>query len=332
MTGAAAAPLRTPYHRGVPLRPLAFLGRHATGFMAGGVLLGLAVPPLAALAQPLLVPTLLIPLTLALVRIDWSAMAAWRDRPGDVARLVAWLLAVSPLLVWLATLPLVAAGLPPSLQTALVLMAASSPIVSSVAIALIVGLDAGLAIVAVLAATALVPLTLPVAAQALVGVTLELPLPAFMGRLALLVGTAFAAAWLVRRFVPGATLARHREALDGATVVNLVLFGLAIMDGVTAFALARPGYALTAVLAAFAFNLALQAAGYAAFRRWGRPAALAAALVSGNCNMGLVLVALQGQAGFDVTVFFALAQIPMYTLPALLARAYRRLLRAAPGP
>ena len=40
-------------------------------------------------------------------------------------------------------------------------MAASSPIVSSVAIALIVGLDATLAIVAVLLCTALVPLTLP---------------------------------------------------------------------------------------------------------------------------------------------------------------------------
>ena len=34
--------------------------------------------------------------------------------------------------------------------------------------------------------------------------------------------------------------------------------------------------------------------------------------------MGLVLVALEGKASFEVTVFFALAQIPMYTLPALL--------------
>ncbi|MDH4182188.1 MAG: hypothetical protein OEV46_09255 [Betaproteobacteria bacterium] len=311
---------------------LAHLGRHATAFMAGGVMLGLAVPPLAALAKPLLVPTLLIPLTLALVRLDWSAIAAWRRRPLVVALLVAWLLGVSPVLVWIATVPLVHVGFPPPLQVALVLMAASSPIVSSVAIALMVGLDATLAIVAVLVATALVPFTLPPMAQALTGVTLDIGIAAFMLRLALLVGSAFAVAWAVRRFVPASVLSRNTELLDGLTVLNLVLFGLAIMDGVTAFAVARPGYAAAALLAAFAFNLALQALGYAAFRGLGRRSALAAALVSGNCNMGLVLVALQGKAAFEVVVFFALAQIPMYTLPALLARAYRRLVgNAASG-
>jgi BASS family bile acid:Na+ symporter len=310
---------------------LAFLGRHATGFMAGGVLLGLAVPPLAALAQPLLVPTLLIPLSLALVRLDWGAIAAWRHRPAVVLLLVAWLLGASPVLVWLATDVLVRFGFPEPLQVALVLMAAASPIVSSVAIALMVGLDATLAIVAVLIATALVPLTLPAMAQALIGVTLDIALEAFMLRLALLVGSAFAVAWVIRRFVPAGALARNTELLDGLTVVNLVLFGLAIMDGVTVFAIGRPGYATTALVAAFAFNLALQALGYLAFRSLGRRSALAVALVSGNCNMGLVLVALQGKAAFDVVVFFALAQIPMYTLPALLARAYRRLLEGHVG-
>ena len=302
--------------------------------MAGGVLLGIVAPPLAALAQPLLVPTLLIPLTLALVRLDWTAILAWRQRTGTAALLVVWLLGISPLLVWGVTTALLPAGFPPPLRQALVLMAASSPIVSSVAIALIVGLDATLAIVAVLLSTALVPLTLPPLAAVLVGVTLEIGLGTFMLRLALLVGLAFAAAAIIRRFVAAEKLAAHRELLDGLTVINLMLFGLAIMDGVTAYALQRPGYVAIALAAAFVFNLGLQAAGYLAFRRLGRREALSVALVSGNCNMGLVLVALQGKASFDVTVFFALAQIPMYTLPALMARAYRRaLLRPAePGP
>jgi len=305
---------------------LVFLGRHATLFMAGGVLLGLAVPPLATLAKPLLVPTLLIPLTLALVRLDWGAIAAWRHRAGTATLLIVWLLGASPMLVWAITTPLVALGFPEPLRQALVLMAASSPIVSSVAIALIVGLDATLAIVAVLLCTALVPLTLPPTAAALVGVTLEIGVGTFMLRLALLVGAAFGAAWLIRRIVPPRKLAAQHELLDGLTVINLVLFGLAIMDGVTAYAFERPAYVLVALVAAYAFNLALQVAGYLAFRGLGRREALAVALVSGNCNMGLVLVALEGKASFEVTVFFALAQIPMYTLPALLAPLYRRAL------
>jgi BASS family bile acid:Na+ symporter len=53
--------------------------------------------------------------------------------------------------------------------------------------------------------------------------------------------------------------------------------------------------------------------------------------MTGNCNMGLVMVALADKADFDVIVFFAMAQIPMYMLPALLRPIYRRLLVAPQG-
>ncbi len=269
-------------------------------------------------------PTLLVPLTLALIRLDWSAIGAYRRRPLLVAALLGWLLGACPLLVWLATAPLPALGMPVPLRQAVVLMAATSPIVANAAIALMVGLDATLAIVAVIAATALVPLTLPATAAALLGLELEIDLAQFMLRLALMVGCAFAVAWLVRKVVPGATLQRHHRGLDGLTVVSLVVFAVAIMDGVTPFALARPAYALAAIALAFAFNLALQGLGALAFRRLGPATAATAGLLSGNCNMGLVLVALGHEASFELTVFFALAQLPMFILPALLEPAYRR--------
>lgn len=307
------------------MRPLAFVGRHATKFMAGGVLVGFFVPPLAALARPLLVPALMIPLTLALIRLDWTAIVACRRRAGLVAVLVAWMLGVSPVLVWAITTPALALGLPQGLRDALILMAASSPIVSSVAIALFVGLDATLAVVAVVFATALVPFTLPPMALTLLGLELTISLPAFMGRLFAIVGGAFVGAWLVRRLARPVTLAAHRDLIDGLAVVNLVVFAVAIMDGVTAFAMERPGYAALATGLAFLFNVLLQAAAWVAFRRSGGATALTAGLLSGNCNMGLVLVALAGHASLEVTAFFALAQLPMYMLPMALEPVYRRL-------
>jgi BASS family bile acid:Na+ symporter len=312
------------------VRTLAFVGRHATKFMAGGVLVGFFVPPLAALARPLLVPALMIPLTLALIRLDWTAIVASHRRAGLVAMLVAWILGVSPVLVWAITTPALAWGLPPGLREALILMAASSPIVSSVAIALFVGLDAALAVVAVVFATALVPFTLPLMALTLLGLELTLSLPAFMGRLAAIVGVAFVGAWLVRRVVRPAALAARRDLIDGLAVVNLVVFAVAIMDGVTAFAMERPGYAALATGLAFFFNVLLQAAAWLAFRRCGAVTALTAGLLSGNCNMGLVLVAVSGHAGIEVAAFFALAQLPMYMLPMVLDPLYRRL-RERPG-
>jgi BASS family bile acid:Na+ symporter len=313
------------------LRALAFLGRHATTCMALGVLAGIALPDVAARLKPLLVPTLLIPLTLALLRLDWTTIPAYRARLPLLAALVAGLLAGTPILVWLATAPLAQLGLPDGLRAALVLMGASSPIVSSVALALILRADAALAAVGVLATTALVPLTLPVMAAMLLGVTVSIDLPTFVLRLAGLVGAAFVAAWLVRRLMGADRIARSATLLDGLTVINLVIFAIAIMDGVDAFARERPGYVATAVAAAFASNLLLQGAGYGLARHLPRPERLTVALMAGNRNMGLVLVALQGQAAFEVTAFFAIAQVPMYVLPALLRRLYARGLVRADG-
>jgi hypothetical protein len=195
--------------------------------------------------------------------------------------------------------------------------------VSNIAIALFVGLDAPLAAVVVVLSTALVPFTLPPMALALLDLEIAISLPAFMARLAALVGGAFIIAWLARRVVPPPTLSAWREPIDGLAVVNLFIFALAIMDGVTDFALERPGYALLAVAGAFVFNLLLQVAGWLAFRRHGALTALTVALMAGNCNMGLVLVALSGHVDVESTAFFALAQVPMYMLPVLLEPLYR---------
>jgi predicted Na+-dependent transporter len=303
-----------------------YLGRHATLFLAGGVLLGLLVPQLAALAHPLLVPTLLIPLVIALLRLDWDALASYARRPGLVALITLGLLLASPALMWLA---LKAFSLPPALAQGLTLMAAASPIVSSAAISLILGLDAALAVIVIVVTTALMPFSLPTVALWLLGLRIDIDLSTFILRLALMVGGSFAAALALRRLVPRHMLAANGRMLDGAAVASLVLFAIAIMDGVTAVALARPGYVVLVTVAAFVANVVLQALGTLIALRLGMRSALTVGLMAGNCNMGLVLVALADKANFDVIVFFAMAQIPMYMLPALLSPIYRRLLPAA---
>lgn len=304
---------------------LDFIGRHATRFMAGGVLLGLALPWFAELMRPLFVPLLLIPLTLALMRLDWQAFQAYSRRPVLILAILAFLLVLCPMLVLAALTPL---GLPKPLLSAIVLMAAAPPIVSAAAISFILGLDAALAVIVIVLSTALVPLTLPPLALALLGITVEMSLPEFMGRLAFLVGTAFLAAFLLRKATTSDWRARNAQLLDGLSVLNLVLFAVAIMAGVTDKLLADPAYVGLTTLMAFAVNLALQAFGYGIGRlvlRFRPPAAATLGLLTGNCNMGLVMVALADRAEFDMVVFFAMGQLPMYMLPGLLYPLYRRL-------
>jgi len=303
-------------------RVLDFLGQHATLFLAGGALLGLLVPQLATLARPLLILGLVVPLIIALVRLDWGAIAGYARRPALVGAIVAWLLLISPALMWLA---LKLFDLPPALVQALVLMTAAAPIVSSAAISLILGLDAALAVIVIVVATALMPFSLPMLALWLLDLEIDIDLATFMLRLALIVGGAFAAALVVRKFVPREKLAANARMLDGASVAILLIFILAIMDGVTAVAVARPGYVALVTLAAFIANIALQGLGALTALKLGLRRALTVGFMTGNCNMGLVMVALADKADFDVIVFFAMAQLPMYMLPALLFPVYARL-------
>ncbi len=302
---------------------LDYLGRHATRFLAGGALLGLLVPQLATLARPLLILGLVVPLIIALLRLDWGAIAAYAQRPLLVGAIVLWMLVVSPALMWMA---LKLFELPAALVQALVLMTAAAPIISCAALSLIMGLDAALAVVVVVACTALMPFSLPTVALALLGLNIDIDLATFMLRLALIVGGSFAAALIVRKYVPRETLAANARVLDGVSVAILLIFILAIMDGVTAVALARPGYVALVTLAAFVANIGLQALGALVALKLGLRQALTVGFMTGNCNMGLVMVALADKADFDVIVFFAMAQLPMYMLPALLTPLYRRLL------
>jgi len=308
-------------------RALTYIGRHGALFLAAGVLIGLALPGLAAAARPLLLPALLVPLTIALLRLDWRHLGAYARRPGLVTLVTAWLLGASPLLVWLA---LLATPLPSALEYAIVLMAASSPVTMCATLSLLFGLDTALAVVGIVVATALMPFTLPAVALLLLGLELDIDLPTFVLRLALMVGASFAAAFIVRRIAGSERLARGAHALDATAVISLVIFAIAIMDGVTAAALERPGYVIGTVAAAFAANLALQAAGTLAFLKLGVRRALTIGLLTGNCNMGIILVALADKADFDTVMFFALGQIPMYMLPALLRPMYRRALAGKP--
>jgi BASS family bile acid:Na+ symporter len=303
---------------------LGYLGRHATRMLAFGVVLGLAVPPLSALVHPLLAPLLLPPLTIALIRLDWRGFVPYLRRPVALIVLMAWLLVASPLAV---SFLLRLVPIDPAQSTAVILMAAAPPIMSCAALALILRLDASLAVIGSVLATAIVPFTLPPIALNLVGLDLEIGVGALMLRLLGIVGFAFVGSLVIRRLVRQQWLAENARTLDGVSVLSLWLFALAIMDGVTAIGLDRPGFFLGTLALAFAANLGLQALGFLIALPLGRIPALTVGLMTGNCNMGLVLVVLADKAHPDVAAYFALAQLPMFMLPALINPLYRRLAR-----
>lgn len=283
---------------------------------------GVALPDLATLLRPTLTVVVIGTLTAALLRLNWDHLAQALRRPALPAGLALWLLVVSPLLVWLVTGLL---RLPPELRLALLLQAAAPSIGSTAVFAMILGLDGVLAMIGTVASTLLLPLTLtPLVGVFLGGTGVRVDLAAFFVRVTMLVAAPFALAWVLRRAVGPARLARNDDLLGGVNVLMLVVFAIAVMDGVTRRLLSEPAFIGSLLLAACVAAVLLHAAGYLLFRRAGTGTAFSAALSSGNRNMGLMLVITAGTAGEAFALYVAIAQIPMYFAPLALTPFVRR--------
>ncbi len=301
----------------------AALGRYGTRVLFVSVFAGLLLPDVASLLRPLLPPGVAVILALGLLRIDWASMVGYARRPLLVGLLVAWLMLAAPVAVW-AVFTLL--DLPEALKIAVVLMACAPPILGAIAIALLLGLDAPLAIVCGLVSTLLTPFTVPPLALELLDLELDVSTLEFMLRLATLVLFSFLAAALIRRWLGKERLASWGTEINGLIVLVMAVLAVAIMDGVSATISERPDTVLLWLVAAYGANLLLQAVGTICFLHLGLRRALTIGLMSGNCNMMLILATLPPDTDFDVVLFFALAQFPMYTLPALVHPVYRRLL------
>lgn len=306
--------------RDVLTSALQTLTRHAAIVLAVGVFAGLALPELAAVMRPLLPPSVVGLLYLALLRIDWLELVGHVSRPLAGGLLCAWFLLAVPVLVWLVVKLL---GVETGLATALILAAACPPIVSGPAMALLLRLDAPLMLASVVSASLLAPLTIVAVSSWLVGMDLNIDAPGLFLRLAVLIGGCVLAALLTRRFLGPARLARLNYPLDLASILLLLIFAIAIMAGVTDLARRDPWHVLLFVGAAFAANILLQLLGTLAASAMGRRAALTVGFASGNRNMGLLLAVLPAGAAPDAVLFFAVGQLPVYILPALLGPLYR---------
>lgn len=298
---------------------LALLGRHATVLLFAGVFLGIAFPSFAALLQPLFVPSVVGLLALSLMRLDARDVIAITKRPLLLLLVFAWLLVLAPIVMagltqW--------SDLPESLQTALVLSAACPPIMSSIAFALMFRLDAPLVTVLVFPAILLVPLTLPTLSLTLLGLELQLSLVEFMLRLAAIIVGSILIAVIARAIVPKAKFDAAALPLDGVAVILLLIFAIAIMDGVGPRLMSHSGLVALTLGLAFAANLGMQAVGTGMFWLAGRRAALSIGLASGNRNMGIILAAFAGTGHPDVALFFALGQVPIYVLPLVMKPIY----------
>src|SRR3954447_19021965 len=287
------------------------------------------LPPLAALLKPIFAFALFALLCLAFLRVDPVEVRRHFTRPTRIAAASAWMMLVTPALIGLT---LVALGLEqhlPGLYVAMILQAAAPPVISAPTLAALMGLDAALSLATLVVCTTVTPVIAPVFVVLFVGGAIALS-PILLGAklLAMLAGAAIVAT-LVRRFAGQSWIDARMEHITGLSLFSFFFFAVALMDGVLYSTLNEPLKVLGLTLLSFGLSFGLAGLTALVFARIGMAQALALGLAAGNRNMGLMLAA-AGTAVPELTwLYFAVAQFPIYLMPAMLKPLARRV---APAP
>jgi predicted Na+-dependent transporter len=304
---------------------LAWLGRQGTRAIAAIVLIGIAAPPLGALLKPFVTEAIFLLLCIAFLRVDLPALRGHIERPGLVLAATAWTMLAIPLLIGAGGLAFGLDSRSPDLLLALMLNAVASPMMAAPAFAAVLGLDATLVLVTLVASSILTPFTAPAFAYLFVGPTLTLsPVALGLKLAAILAGSVLVAA-VVRHIVGAAAIERYRQEIDGFNIIIVFVFVAAVMENIAARFLAAPLTMLALGALAFALAFAVVGVTMALFARAGRERAFALALMASQRNMGLMLAATGGVLPDLVWVFFGLCQFPIYLAPQLVQPLVRRL-------
>ena len=306
------------------IRALALIGRYATQGFAISIMVGLMLPQFAAAARPFLPVAIFVFVAMTFARVDLHALRAILRAPSGLIFALIWT-TLAPILLVGGALALVGRdNLDPGLVLGLAILAAAPPIMSSPAIAMVLGLAPTMLLTVVLVMTALAPLYSPIAAEFVAGVVVPIDVGVLVTRMMLLIGGAIITALVIRLVLGEGSIRKHKASFDGLGVVTYFLFAVAAMDGVLHAVMDNPlrvaGY--LGIVFAIAF------AGILSAMLILRPLSPSDRFVlgygTGQRNMGLLIAAL-GAATPDTTyLFFALAQFPIYLMPQIVKRFSRR--------
>jgi BASS family bile acid:Na+ symporter len=307
---------------------LAWLGRQGTRALAASVVLGLAVPQLAAYVKPHLAETVFVLLLFSYLRTDPDAFARVLKAPTLAIIAALWVMLAVPLLFGTVY---VFSGLReamPGLYTIMILQCAIAPITSSAAFAALMGLDVAFTLVALIVCNALSPFTTVAISTLFLGISMISPLELGL-KLFFFFAASGIAAYLTRRIAGQQRIERQKEAIDGMNVIAVFVFAIAAMDGVPRHVMADPMFAIELFGLIIVLTLALIGVSALVFIRAGLDRGLVIGMLSGFRNIGVVMAALGTSLPDIAWFYFAMAQFPIYLLPALIKPLANRIQKPA---
>jgi BASS family bile acid:Na+ symporter len=306
---------------------LAWLGRQGTRALACSIFLGLAVPSLAAYVKPYLGETVFVLLLFSYLRTDPNAFRSYLRAPGLAIVAALWVMLALPLLFG-TIYSFTGLRAVPALYTIMILHIAIAPITSSAAFAALMGLDVALSLMTLILASAISPVTTVAFSYWFLGTSLFSPIELGI-KLFLFFAASGVVAYAIRRIAGQPRIERQKDVIDGLNVLAVFAFAIAAMDGVPKMVMADPLLALELLALIVVVTCALAGVSALLFIRAGANRALVIALLAAFRNLGVVMAALGAALPHLAWLYFALAQFPIFLMPALLKPLARRLQEAS---
>ncbi len=309
---------------------LELLGRHGATLLIASLVFGLLLPEVADLFRPLLTPSVFAMLAFAMTRVDLSEAKSHIRKPGMLLATLFWINIVLPICLGLAVWTIGEDTLGLGLALAIVLIGAAPPIISSPALSYLLGLNGALSLTFLLLSTTLTPLITP----GMTGLWIEGDMPlsplVLAERLAILIGGSFIVAFALRRVIGLKRIQKSPGVFDGLNVVLMIIFAIALMDGIGAIFLQDPMRFLGFIALAFTLAFGMFAITTAVFWRHDRTFATTVGYSCGFRNIALAVGALGVAVPDDTWTMFAVVQFPIYICPLLLRPVCRKLLAGQP--
>jgi BASS family bile acid:Na+ symporter len=304
---------------------LRWAGQNGALIVIAGVLIGLAIPAMADLARPYLSIAIFIFTFGSFLKFDTKALGSEVVHVRRNVLIILWATFGIPLIMF----GIILLGHPgPELTQGLLFWALVPASPACVAFAAILRLNIPIALMATVVGTAVSPFYIPALAALLGGYHLDIDPLSTCTELVFLVGGAFLASVVAKRFA-GTFIKENPEAMTGVAVSAMFLAGMGSMKGMQAHLLSQPENSLAFVAMAYLLLFGAEILGTLLFWRFGRTAALTAGLVSGTRTITLAWVVLGDHILPLADLFLAAGMIAKYTAPGLTKWLLTRIL--APG-
>jgi bile acid:Na+ symporter, BASS family len=294
-------------------RILQWAGKNGALIVIAGVVAGIAIPTLADHARPYLAVAIFLFTFGSFLKFDTKNFGSEVANFRRITLMVLWTTFGMPIIVMLLLMALKPG---PELSQGMLFWALVPASPACVAFAAILRLSIPIALLATVAGTALSPFYIPALADLFSGYRPDIDPIATCLRLLFLVGGAFVASEVAKRFA-ARFIRENPEGMTGIAVLAMFLAGMGSMRGMQAHIIAQPTSSLEFVLLAYALLFGAELLGTFVFWPCGRTAALTAGLISGTRTITLAWVVLGDKVLPLADLFLAASMIAKYTAPGL---------------